>query len=503
MSDQYYKIEHSLKDTLCAINNCQPADLEVAGFFDTREACVVSFAQKLLSLKDKRFLVVGDYDCDGVMATTIVKRLLEKLNIEHNYYIPSRIKDGYGLNKTIVEMAINNHFEALLLVDNGVVASEALTLAKKAGLAVLIIDHHEFKQEPLCDALIHPSFLNAPYCDLCAGGLTYLLSTLFYQDELSLVYAGLATLADMVSVLGYNRYLLKEMLRIINSRNIYQVLLLFESKPYHIDYEDLSFSIIPKINAISRMEPSANVNMLVRYLLADQTTCSKVAVQINQINRERKTLSDEYLKRAMAQIDISKPVLVYCQPDLKEGLLGILANRLMHKFNKPAIVFCETSSGYKGSGRSVEGSDLFTYLSQFSDYYQAFGGHLMAVGLTVKAECFSAFLKALNEQEFVYETKKALIRLEQDGLCEELVNQLEQLKPFGQGFKEPLFIFKPLITERRLLAKRYPKFLLSDGNYALSFNEDHCAYQDQALIGRLKRDNFKRSILAFMIEDLL
>ena len=211
----------SLRDRICHINGIDFSKLDVSDFNPDYSMDVIdSFKNHLLSFKDKRFFIVGDYDCDGICAITIIKKLLDDLNISNNYYIPSRIKDGYGLNKKIVDNAIDNSFDIMFLVDNGIVAYEEIEYAYNNGLKAFIIDHHEYEHAPKVEAYLHPSLFPQEYKDMCAAGLCALLSNSFRYDEISTAYGGLATLADMVSVLGYNRYLIKNTLELLKQHKV-------------------------------------------------------------------------------------------------------------------------------------------------------------------------------------------------------------------------------------------------------------------------------------------
>ncbi|MEE3409201.1 MAG: DHH family phosphoesterase, partial [Erysipelotrichaceae bacterium] len=202
----FYENGISLKDTICQINGVELSSLDVSDFKVDDLKILNDFKDHLLSLKDKRFFIVGDYDCDGICATAIMKRLFDDLNIASNYYIPSRAKEGYGLNMRIVDTAADHGFDVLLCVDNGIIANEQLRHARERGLHTLVIDHHEYQDDPDCDAFLHPNLFDEKYADMCAAGLCALLSSSIREDDLTLVYGGLATLAVMVQVLGYNRY---------------------------------------------------------------------------------------------------------------------------------------------------------------------------------------------------------------------------------------------------------------------------------------------------------
>ncbi|MBR3228602.1 MAG: DHH family phosphoesterase, partial [Erysipelotrichaceae bacterium] len=455
---------------------------------------------KLLAIKNEHFLIVGDYDCDGICSTAIIKRLFEHLGIGHNYYIPSRQKEGYGLSESIVETAVNNGFGALIAVDNGVAAKDALLKAKEAGIRVLILDHHEYMEGPQCYAFLHPQLLDKNYRKLSAGGLAYLFSTLFYRDDTSLVYGGIAVLGDMVGVLGYNRYLIRKTLEILNRGGIYQIDLLNGSGEY--SFNSLSFNIIPKINSISRMEYNANI--LVRYLLSDKATCLKTVADINAVNDERKRLTEKTVRELSDQIDISEGIAVIVSDGIKEGICGLVANRLIRSLERPVIVFNSDNGILKGSGRSVEGFDLYRCLYAVKDLFESFGGHEKAIGLTMKEERLpelKEYIGSLNVRK--EETLRDVYEADLADLDFELACKLDDLKPFGVDLSEPLILIRDVEHgPAQLMASKYPKYRLKSDLSAISFNTGHVNMDFRSLIGYLRKDNFYKDRASFIIEEL-
>ncbi len=499
MQYRYFRSDAPLRDKILASAGIGEDDLRIERY--GREAIpeVESFKEKLLSHRDKRFFIVGDYDCDGITATAILKRLLDHLGISSNYYLPSRLKEGYGINEHIVRTAKENGFDVLLTADNGVVAHEAIKLAHELGMEVFVLDHHEYEKEPDVEAFLHPQILPEGYRKLCAGGLSYLLSSSFYNDELSLVYGGLATQADMVGVLGYNRYLLKEMLKILNRGNIYQINALSGKNSY--TYDDLSFSVIPKINAVSRL--GFNVNMLVKYLLADETTCLNVARQIDQVNRRRQDLTKEMAKKAEEKADARYELMIVKDPSFQEGLCGLIANRLLYTYHKPVLVLSEEEGELKGSGRSIPGFHLHDYLKGF-EYFTTFGGHDSAVGLSLKGEDYPKLLEYIASSKPVYEEViKEVIILEDDDVRYEAYKSFEDLRPFGVDFPEPLFALKkPEISRSFLIKGLYPKYSLRNGLEAISFDMREIREDIGYMIGHLQKDRYRHYGVSFLIEEL-
>ncbi len=494
----------SLTEKICRINGIREDDLDI-GIFDHHDEPDVlrAFKEKLLSYADKRFFIVGDYDCDGICSTTIMKKLFDDIGIASNYYIPSRRKEGYGLNRRIVDTAAQHGFEVLLCVDNGIIANEELNYARSLGLITMVIDHHEYDEEPSSDHYLHPDLFTEEYSDMCASGLCALLSTDIREDKLTLVYGGLATLADMVRVIGYNRYLLKRMMTILHEETIYPIDYLLKKRDF--DYETLSFDVIPKINAVSRMEESLNVNYVVRYLLSDASGCMAFLPKIEEINASRKQLTKEMAAMAGRLCDDEEKMIVVSSEAFKEGLCGLVANRLMYEKEKPVIIFSEAEGMLKGSGRAPKGFDLHGYLYEVRDLFAAFGGHAQAVGLTLEKDRFDDLLDYIHTHDFVsLPIEKDVLCIKQEDISVDVIETLDSLKPFGQGFEEPIFCLEdPDYTKKFMIKGLYPKFVLRPDLEAISFNADDSRKCFSRMIGHIRKDQYHSGRLSFVIEDLI
>ena len=498
MRYRFFTSPGTLRERIIASARIDEALLDISSYQDIHIEEVEAFRTTLLSLKDRRFLIVGDYDCDGISSTTIMKRLFDHLGIASNYTIPSRHKEGYGLHTDTVKMAKEHGFEAILTVDNGVAAKEEIALAKDLGLKVLVIDHHEYEERPDVDAFLHPSILHYGYDKLCAGGLCTLLADTFYEDDLIDVLGGLATQADMVGVLGYNRFLLKRMKRILETKEIWPIR--FLSDKGRLDYDELSFSVIPKINALSRL--GYNVNILVKYLLSDRNTCRETAKQIDKINRERQSKTREMAERAKGKVREEDELLLISDESFEEGLCGLLANRLLQSYQKPVIILKADESEYKGSGRSVSGFNLYEYLKGFPSF-KTFGGHDRAVGLSLEKGDYEAFINYIDTHVPLYEQVFTdAVVIDENEMDMENFLEYESLKPFGMDFPEPVFALRdPSILRTYYVKDLYPKFRLGNGMDAISFEKTEIPDVYDSFIGKLQRDRYRPGQLLFLIED--
>ena len=499
MEYRYHK--GNILDNIYLINNIQKSDLEIDRFdnIDYHQS-LLDFKDKLLSIKDKQVLIVGDYDCDGICATTITKRLLEHLGINNSYYIPSRIDEGYGLSDKIVNLASKHHFDVIITVDNGVSALSSISLANSLGIKVMIIDHHEYQEVPACYGFIHPNLLSNDFNKLSAGALCYLLSTLFYEDDYSLVLGGLSILSDMVGVLNYNRYLLKRMINILNTKDIYQIKLLNGNS---IDYDSLSFNAIPKINAVSRM--GYNANILVKYFLSDKQECLRLLDSINKINDYRKNETKSECDLALSLLNRKDKLALIVSSEFKEGICGLIANRISLNYDVPCIVFSKKDGLLKGSGRSRENFNIYEYLSNTRDLFTSFGGHGQACGVCIeesKLDDLKAYIDTHKLNMLDYQ--KDVISVEQTDIDFDLFNKIDSLKPFGIDFKEPLIHIKDFEYKSKFLIKnKYPKFTVDNKLSAISFNEYDSYRQFSDLYAYIRKDDYHAGAVSLLIEDLL
>ncbi len=500
---EYNFHSQNILDYIYSINNINKSDLDTSRFISLEKdnKYILSFKEKILSLKDNHFLIVGDYDCDGICATTIIKRLFDYLNIQSSYYIPSRIDEGYGVSEKIISIANKHHYDAIITVDNGVVASGPIAYANKLGIKVLVLDHHEYMQAPECFGFLHPNLLEDDYKRLSAGGLAHLLSTYFYDDELSLVLGGLSILGDMVGVLNYNRYLLKEMMNILNNKNIYQLSLLNGSNKF--DYDSLSFNCIPKINAVSRM--GYNANLLVKYMLSNYDDCKNMLSSINSINDFRKSETNRETDLALSMFNKDDKVALIVSSEFKEGICGLIANKICLNYETPCIIFSKKDGVLKGSGRSPKDVNIFDYLSNTKDLFDTFGGHGQACGLSMCEEKLDELIEYVNNNDLDYgDNRKDVLEVELEDVNIDLLNQIESLQPFGVDLKEPLIRIKDFKYKSKFLIKnKYPKFSVNNNLSAISFNEVFAYKQFNDLIGYVKRDSYHNACVSLLIEDLL
>lgn len=505
MKYSFNSLDKDIRELIAQINNIDLKSLDVSDFsVDYDLDILTNFRQLIASLKDKKFLIVGDYDCDGICATAIMKKLFDDLDIKNNYYIPSRNKEGYGISDKIVNMAIENCFEVVVMVDNGAIAYAQIDELMKHDIKTIVIDHHNYELIPNCDYFLHPNLFSDKYADMCASGLCALVSNSFRYDELSICLAGLATIADLVSVFNYNRYLIVNCIEIISKGNIYPINYLLGKSS--VSAENLAYNVIPKINAVSRLDYLFNVNFMVKYMLADKDVCASNFDKIETINDQRKTLSKKMYEDALQLINEDDDFIVLASDRFIEGLCGLLANRLMSEFNKPVLVFAIVDNELRGSGRSLEGFDIHKYLSGCKDIFKSFGGHSLALGLSLDLNAYDQLIDYINSNPIkIDEPQIDAIVLSQDELNFDLYDKINSLQPFGVDFKLPLLAIENVRYENKfLISNKYPKFIINDYLSAISFKKNNVDKPFDYMIGKLNLDDYyKGERLSFVIEDLV
>lgn len=491
---------NNLEEDILTINNLSYEDLDVRNFrIDINQKCLIDFKNKLTELKDRSFFIVGDYDVDGISSTSIICRLLDHLEIKHNYYIPSRINEGYGLNMSIIDKLCEYNFDVLLCVDNGITAKNEIDKAKELGKDVLIIDHHEYSELPNADAIIHPNLLCDDYKDACAAGLCYLLSRCFYEDDYSFVLSGIASLADIVTVFKYNRYLIKNALYLLNTGMYQNINLLNKSNSY--SYKDISFNVVPKINAVSRL--GYNANKLVAYLLSDVGYAKQMIKEIEAVNDERKSLTSKMYTKANSKVNNDSIILVGDE-SFNEGLCGLVSARLTRQYNKPSIVLAKIENVYKGSARSTDSFNLYEYLYKCKDLFESFGGHDKALGLSISEDNYNKLALYLLRNPIEYkEDITNVFVLDFRVIDCRMLEIIESLMPFGNGFEEPLFAIRNNNYYKTYASNKYPKYNINDSCSAILFDISKDKEEYEYMIGKFTKDTYRKNCVSFLIEDLV
>lgn len=410
-------------------------------------------------MEGQKITIYGDYDVDGITSTAIMYEALSDLGADCDYYIPNRFKDGYGPNKAVYQQLIDQGTQLIVTVDNGVSGAEAVALAAKQGVDVVITDHHELPEQlPDAYAIIHPQLAGGdgpyPFSGLSGAGVAFKTVTALLeevpQDALDL--CALGAIADVMPLVDENRVLVKYGLEQLRHTSRLGLLALCQScnlELDQIDEEKVGFVIAPNLNAIGRLDDASCAVELLTTL--DESQAQTIAEKIKDTNEERKKLVDTISKQAleMAQ-DNQKPVNVIYHDNWHLGVLGIAANRVMENTGKPTILLTRTDEGLlKGSGRSIEAFNLFAAIDPHRDLLENFGGHHMACGLTLKAENMASFEEALakeaQKQNLSQAPKTAKLVdavISLKDITPEFIKSFDILKPFGLKNPKPIFAFK-------------------------------------------------------------
>ncbi len=429
-------------------------------------------------------LIYGDYDVDGVTAVAILKRFFAEIQFPVSYYIPDRADEGYGISEVAVQKIIHSAVDVLLTVDCGITASRQVAAIMQGRrdsgkpIDVLITDHHQSDPDnlPQAYALVDPHLPDSmyPFKSLCGAGLAWKLvqavSTLLGQPELAMRWldlAAFATIADIVALNGENRVLVAHGIALMNTSPNPGLQALNEicgGKEGLIDATRIGFQMAPRINAAGRM---GDAKRAVKLLTSKSLALARpLAQELDETNRERQKTQETVLNEALEMISsraayAREPVTVVWGTGWHHGVIGIVASKLVDRFHKPAVVLAEADGEAVGSGRSIEGFDLFDAFSAQASLLIRFGGHAQAGGLTLAASQLDAFRDALNRYadplispQMRMPLLEAEAELDDALLTVDTAQRLKAFEPTGQGNRAPLFVIRSLeLTEIRSLSE--------------------------------------------------
>ncbi|MBX4267288.1 single-stranded-DNA-specific exonuclease RecJ [Clostridium estertheticum] len=427
-----------------------------------------------LAIENKEKIVVyGDYDADGVTSTVIMYKGLKRSGANVEYYVPDREHEGYGINSDRIRKLNDEGFKVVLTCDNGIAAMEQVKLAKELGLIVIITDHHELQFDenelgertfklPPADAVINPKQkeCNYPFKNLCGAGIAFkFVQALFIKIGIDVKFAnefieiaGIGTICDVVDLVDENRIIAKNALDMLtNTKNLglrclKEMLSINdkEIKCYHV-----GFQIGPCINATGRLESaSISVELL---LCEEENRAKELAKTLFDLNKKRQEMTTENVEEVIELIHNSTfkndKVLVIYKDTIHESIAGIVAGRVRETFNVPTIILTKGKETPKGSARSIKEYNLFEELIKCKELLEKFGGHPMAAGLSIKEENIENLRQKLNLIcTLTDEDIKPKIRIDQrmplGKINYEMINELEQLEPFGKGNSSPLLAEK-------------------------------------------------------------
>ena len=415
--------------------------------------------------------ISSDFDNDGIFSGLLLKEAIIELGGRAAIFTPNRVMEGYGVNSRIVEEANANGASVLLTCDNGIAAFEAIDEAKKLGMTVIVTDHHEVPFEehdgkktyflPKADAIVDLKQEDCayPFKSLCGTGVAYQLMTLLFhrmkrtmsRQEIFLQYTAIATVADVMELVGENRILVRKGLSYLNHTNHIGLRALMEVcgiAPEQVRAYHIGFILGPCFNAAGRLDTIVHALALLESKEYDQALA--LADELWAMNEERKELTRVGTERAVELIEHATwkdehVYLVYIK-DCHESVAGIIAGRLRERYYRPVLVFTDASEEgqIKASGRSIDDYDMFTELSAFRNLFLRFGGHKMAAGLTMEKKNLEILRDGLNARCTLTQTQlMPLVMIDAamplGYISEEVIADLEKLEPFGRANEKPLF----------------------------------------------------------------
>lgn len=454
----------------------------------------------------EKVMIYGDYDVDGITSITVLKKFLEERGLKTGHYIPNRLEEGYGLNENAIRSIAEQKYTLMITVDCGISGIEEVELANQLGIETIITDHHEQSESlPNAYAIINAKRKDSqyPFRGLAGCGAVFKLIQaislrLGLEEKEFLKYLDIVcvgTISDIVPLVDENRVIAKLGLKLVaQTRNIGLRELILQSGYKKIDSNTISFGVAPRINACGRM--GYQEEALDLFLTNNIEEARKITTRLNSYNLERQTKEKDIFEQAIKELekeDIEKlNTIVLSGDNWHHGVIGIVASKLTEKFYKPTILICFEDNIGKGSGRSLPGFDLHEALVETSAYLEKYGGHEMAVGLSLKKEKYNDFklafeeiAKSKNIQQIIPVIKIDSIITAKD-VNKKTIQDLEMLEPFGEKNKNPIFVYKNLKIDsiRALSEGKHLKLTLKDDNLlinAIGFNLGYLS--EEYLIG--------------------
>jgi len=445
----------------------------------------------------EQIVVLGDYDVDGVSSTALLVSVLRRFGLNPRFVVPRRMEDGYGLSRSAIDRALEGGKPALFVaLDCGTNSHDEVAYLVGQGVDVLVVDHHRSKEKPLDQGiLINPHVVEGdedePWRHLCTVGLVFKLAhgllkllraennpvafRVKLRDYLDL--AALGTVADLVPLRGENRILARQGLKILQSAQRPGLRALMQVAGVKTENEimpvDISFRLGPRINASGRLADAAlSVELM---LSEDEKFCADTARQLDVFNRERQDIERQITEEADLMIETKYadwPGIVLYADNWHPGVVGIVAGRVSRKYNRPCVVLGNEGDLAKGSGRSVDGVSLVEVLGLCSEHLTSWGGHPMAVGVSLAKSRLDAFRTRFAEavrqhagDDLIERRLELAAWLKPEQIREQLMDELAELYPFGQGNPEPVFGLRGVIFQQRpeVFKEQHFRFSFDDG----------------------------------------
>jgi len=443
--------------------------------------------------KKGKIIIIGDYDVDGIVSTTLFIKFLNILNYPYEFYIPDRLKDGYGASLNLVSKLVKKKPSLVIMLDCGSSSNESVDLLNMNSISSIIIDHHEiYKPYPKTKNLINPK----KKCDyeslnyLCSASITFFFIDYFLNKEKlkndfkqNLIYVLLATVCDIMPLRYINRIISKYVLENFDINKNYFFKKLFEiskiNRPLNID--DLGFLIGPMINSSGRIgDPNKAVNLLIS---TDNKVVDKLISELIALNKKRKDIEENIIKNLdFSEINNKNTnVIIFILSSVNEGLIGIIASKIKEYYNKPSIVFTQSGNYLKGSGRSTENFNMgqLIKLGIEKGIIKHGGGHNLAAGLLIEK---SKFNELKNYMNLSYKKtiknnniKKYVSKITLSAVNQNFYNELSLMEPFGSNNQNPVFLIENVtIIKSSIIKNKFVSCILGSkinkSVNAISFN---------------------------------
>lgn len=486
---------------------------------------------KAIEEKEK-VIIYGDYDVDGITSITVLKKYLKDRGLEVDSYIPNRLDEGYGLNKNAIDEIAQKNYTLMITVDCGISGIQEIEYANSLGIETVITDHHEPAETlPKALAVVDAKRKDNkyPFNQLAGVGVVFKLiqaiSIKYNLEEkeflkyLDLVCVG--TISDIVPLIDENRVISKLGLKLVEvTKNIGLRALLNVAGAKNIDSTTISFGVAPRVNACGRLGYEQEALNL--FLTDNIVQAEEIAKRLNKYNSERQQKEVGIFNEAIQMIENgekTKNCIILGKEDWHHGVIGIVSSKVTEMYYKPSILICFEGDEGKGSGRSIQGFDLHEALTKCPEYIERFGGHSMAIGITVKKSEFENFKKQVESYADNTNIKELMpiIKIDKeitiDDINMDTIKELKKLEPYGEANKMPLFIYKNLKIDsiRALSEGKHIKLTLRDRNIvidAIGFNmgrlvNDYLLGDKIDIVGSLEINKFNgRENIQINLKDI-
>ena len=475
--------------------------------------------------ENAKIRIIGDYDIDGIQSTYILLEGFRMLGADVDSDIPDRMKDGYGLNRNLIDRALEADVDTIITCDNGIAAAEEIAYAKSMGMTIVVTDHHEVPYTeigagrryilPEADAVVDPKQEDCtyPFKGLCGAAVAYKLVEALMEAmgkdaedaDYLMENVAIATIGDVMDLVDENRIFVKQGLDMLKRTENLGLKALMgctgvnvdKLSPYHI-----GFVIGPCMNASGRLDTAKRALELLEAKKVAEADL--LAGDLKALNESRRDMTDRVVDEAMAKVERTDirgdKVLVIYLPDCHESLAGLVAGRVRENYYRPVFVLTDSEDGVKGSGRSIESYSMYEELTGCGDLLTKFGGHPMAAGLSLDKENVEKFKRRLNDQCTLSEeelTEKVVIDMELPfaAITEHFIEELEYMEPFGKGNTKPVFAARGVVMQHvKIIGKNKNVAKATAIDAAGNRMEAICFHDAQEFAKQCERNNGKMSI---------